>query len=98
MGDRGGRDNASRGSGTVKALRVSLVEPVAYRSPSYHIVMHNHAVTHAGHRSRRDFFHTLLRGALAGASILELAHYRAAWARSLASTAGAPLFDIRKVA
>ena len=39
-----------------------------------------------------------MRGALAGASILELAHYRAAWARSLASTAGAQLFDIKKVA
>jgi len=60
--------------------------------------MRNHAQTHAGHPSRRDFFHTLMRGALAGASILELAHYRAAWARSLASTASTPLFDIKKVA
>src|SRR6266700_2361230 len=60
--------------------------------------MRNHAHAHAGHPSRRDFFHTLMRGALAGASLLELAHYRAAWARSLASAAIAQRFDIKKVA
>src|SRR5258708_4550707 len=60
--------------------------------------MGNSAESHAGHPSRRDFFPTLMRGALAGASILELAHYRAAWARSLASTAGSQLFDMKKVA
>jgi glyoxylase-like metal-dependent hydrolase (beta-lactamase superfamily II) len=43
--------------------------------------------------SRRDLF----RG-LAGASVLELAHYRAAWARAMASQSDATLFDIEKVA
>ncbi len=49
--------------------------------------------------SRRDFFKTLMHGALAGASILELAYHRAAWARAMAPTAaGTQLFDIEKVA
>jgi cyclase len=43
--------------------------------------------------SRRDLF----RG-LAGASLLELAHYRAAWARAMAPRTDAQLFDIEKVA
>jgi cyclase len=43
--------------------------------------------------SRRDLF----RG-LAGASLLELAHYRAAWARAMAPRSDAQLFDIEKVA
>lgn len=41
--------------------------------------------------SRRDLF----RG-LAGASLLELARYRAAWARAMAPQSDAPLFDIEK--
>jgi len=36
--------------------------------------------------------------ALAGASVLELAQYRAAWAQAIAPTANADLFDIEKVA
>jgi cyclase len=60
--------------------------------------MRNHAHSHAPHPSRRDFFQNLMRGALAGASILELAHHRAAWARGLAATANPQLFDIVKVA
>jgi glyoxylase-like metal-dependent hydrolase (beta-lactamase superfamily II) len=43
--------------------------------------------------SRRDLF----RG-LAGASLLELAHYRAAWARAMAPQSDARLFNIEKVA
>jgi hypothetical protein len=39
------------------------------------------------HPSRRDFFRTVMGSALAGASILELAQYRAAWAKAGASTA-----------
>ena len=35
---------------------------------------------------------------MAGASILELAHHRAAWARGMAATADSGLFDIQKVA
>jgi glyoxylase-like metal-dependent hydrolase (beta-lactamase superfamily II) len=37
-------------------------------------------------------------GALAGASILELAYHRAAWARAAAPTSDANLFDLQKVA
>src|SRR5882757_2982321 len=43
--------------------------------------------------SRRNLF----RG-LAGASLLELAHYRAAWARAMAPRSETNLFDIEKVA
>ena len=48
--------------------------------------------------SRRDFFKTMMGGALAGASILEIAQYQAAWAQSLAATADTNLFEIRKAA
>ncbi len=71
--------------------------------------MHNHAHPHrrrpaqvefpGDSPSRRDFFKTLMHGALAGASILELAYHRAAWARAMAPSAGSTqLFDIEKVA
>src|SRR5712692_6779963 len=52
---------------------------------------------HASH-TRRDFFRAMLGGALAGASVLELAFHRAAWARAMAPAAGTQLFDIEKVA
>jgi len=53
---------------------------------------------HAGHShphqpTRRDF----LRVLLAGASILELAYHRAAWARAAAPSSAPALFDIQKV-
>ena len=51
--------------------------------------MHIHA-----HSTRRDFLSNLL----AGATILEAAFVRAAWARAQASAGAAPLFDIEKVA
>jgi cyclase len=60
--------------------------------------MHNHAHPHPHNFSRRDFFRRLTRGALAGASILELAYHRAAWARAMAPTAEGQLFDIEKAA
>ena len=62
---------------------------------------HVHPQSHPHHhysQSRRDFFRSLTGGALAGASILELAWHRAAWARALVPTAGPQLFDIEKVA
>lgn len=53
--------------------------------------------THA--HSRRDFFRATLGGVLSGASVLEVAFHRAAWARGMAPAAGgAQLFDIEKVA
>ena len=51
--------------------------------------MHIHA-----HHTRRDFLSSLL----AGASILEAAFFRAAWARAQAPAASGQLFDIEKVA
>jgi cyclase len=64
--------------------------------------MRNHAnpKSHPHHhsQSRRDFFRILMGGPLAGASILELAWHRAAWARAMAPTASTQLFDIDKVA
>lgn len=63
---------------------------------------HSHARNHdaggEGTTSRRDFFRVLMGGALAGASVLELAYHRAAWARAAASGADAKLFDIQKAA
>jgi cyclase len=57
---------------------------------------HNHVVD--GPTSRRDFLRVLMGGALAGASILELAWHRAAWARAAAPSTDPNLFDIQKVA
>jgi cyclase len=61
---------------------------------------HAHPQSHPHHhpQSRRDFLGFLIGGALAGASILELAWHRAAWARAQVPTAGPQLFDIEKVA
>ncbi len=57
---------------------------------------HNHVVD--APTSRRDFLRVLMGGALAGASILELAWHRAAWARAAAPSSDPNLFDIQKVA
>jgi cyclase len=62
----------------------------------HHPHPHNHVVS--GPTSRRDFLRVLMGGALAGASILELAWHRAAWARSAAPSSDPNLFDIQKVA
>jgi cyclase len=67
---------------------------------------HNHDHLHAhvlaagadSKTSRRDFLRVLTGGVLAGASILELAYYRAAWARAAAPAADGNLFDLQKVA
>jgi len=47
--------------------------------------------------SRRDFFSRSFGGILAGATVLEVAFFRANWARAQARTAGAELFTIQKV-
>ncbi len=62
----------------------------------HHPHPHNHVVDRP--TSRRDFLRVLMGGALAGASILELAWHRAAWARSAAPSSEPNLFDIQKVA
>jgi cyclase len=59
---------------------------------------HNHAVAGDGLTSRRDFLRVLMGGALAGASILELAYHRAAWARAAAPGSDSNLFDIQHLA
>jgi cyclase len=64
---------------------------------NHHAHHHNH-VAPEGATSRRDFLRILMGGALAGASILELAYHRAAWARAAAPTSDANLFDLQKVA
>jgi len=62
----------------------------------HHPHSHNHVVD--GPTSRRDFLRVLMGGALAGASILELAWHRAAWASAAAPSSEPNLFDIQKVA
>jgi cyclase len=66
-----------------------------------HHDLHNHHHHHSQEAqmpSRRDFFRAATGGALLGASILEMAAYRAAWAQALAPMANSQLFDIEKVA
>lgn len=61
--------------------------------------MHSHSHHAAHHRaSRRDFFHQVLGGALAGASVLEIGFFQAAMARAQAPASSGRLFDIQKVA
>src|SRR5713226_7525819 len=62
-----------------------------------HGLEHPHGHTH-GPPSRREFFRSVMGTALTGASILELARYRAAWAQALAPAAAGDLFDIENVA
>src|SRR5215472_6701996 len=60
--------------------------------------MHIRAYSQGHHASRRDFFQILAGSTLGGASILELAFHRAAWARAMAPGGDTQLFDIEKVA
>jgi cyclase len=71
----------------------------AHHSHSHeHSHPHHHAAAGDGLTSRRDFLRVLMGGALAGASILELAYHRAAWARAAAPGSDSNLFDIQQVA
>jgi len=72
------------------------MEKHAAHHSHHHPHPHNHVVD--GPTSRRDFLRVLMGGALAGASILELAWHRAAWARAAAPSSEPNLFDIQKVA
>jgi cyclase len=63
--------------------------------PDHHAHLHSHSVVGGTHTSRRDFFRVLMGGALAGASVLELAYHRAAWARA-AGPADGNLFDLQQ--
>ena len=61
-----------------------------------HAHVHNH--DSGAYSSRRDFLRVLMGGALAGASVLELAYHRAAWARAAAPEADENLFELQKAA
>lgn len=65
-----------------------------------HSYAHPHADSqrHPHYHSRRDFFHTMLHTALAGAGVLEIAASRALWAQVLSRTAPSSQFEISKVA
>jgi cyclase len=65
--------------------------------PHRHSHSHNHDLPEAA-TTRRDFLRIFMGGALAGASILELAYHRAAWARASAPSSDSNLFDLQKVA
>jgi cyclase len=56
---------------------------------------HNHVVPERL-SSRRDFLRTLMGTTLAGASMVELAWHRAAWARAAMQGSDARLFDLHK--
>src|SRR5579863_4890909 len=62
-----------------------------------HAHSRNHVEPERGPRSRRDFLKILMGSALAGASAVELAWHRAAWARA-AGPADDKLFDLEKAA
>lgn len=62
-----------------------------------HAHVRNHDSGH-DHTSRRDFLRVLMGGALAGASVMELAFHRAAWARAATQTDTPDLFDIQMAA
>jgi cyclase len=85
------------------ASRINLASHAAkssHRHPHAHHHNHSHAHDHApAGTSRRDALRLLAGGAIAGASLVELGWYRAAWARAAAPTAtSSSLFDIQKVA
>ncbi|HEX3894172.1 MAG TPA: MBL fold metallo-hydrolase [Terracidiphilus sp.] len=66
--------------------------------PNHHAHLHPQLPSGAKPTSRRDFFRVLMGGTLAGASVMELAYHRAAWARAAAVGSDARLFDLQKVA
>jgi hypothetical protein len=70
--------------------------PTHLHSNHGHSHSHNHTDPHDAF-SRRDFFRVLMRGALAGVSLVELAYHRAAWARAALPSAGPRLFKIEKL-
>jgi glyoxylase-like metal-dependent hydrolase (beta-lactamase superfamily II) len=66
---------------------------MSHHSQHHHAHCHTH--THSV-PSRRDFLRTLMGTTLSGASMLELAWHRAAWARTDAVQPAADLFDLHK--
>src|SRR4051812_30493845 len=66
--------------------------------PHPHTHVHNHVQREPPGTSRRDFLRVLMGGALAGASVMEMAWHRAAWARAAGSAPDEKLFDLQKAA
>jgi cyclase len=66
--------------------------------PHVHSHVNNHVEPERSGTSRRDFLRVLMGGALTGASVMELAWHRAAWARAGGAEADAKLFDLQKAA
>jgi glyoxylase-like metal-dependent hydrolase (beta-lactamase superfamily II) len=62
-----------------------------------HASSRNHAEPEANPTSRRDFLRTLMGTALTGASVLELAYHRAAWAAAAPPAVPRNLFTLQKV-
>jgi len=58
---------------------------------------HHGTIAHA-RTTRRDFLRVLMGGALSGASVMELAFHRAAWARAAGGSPDANLFDLHQAA
>jgi len=69
---------------------------------AHHTHTHSHVSNHVEaehtHPSRREFLRVLMGGALAGASVMEIAWHRAAWARAASAPADDRLFDLQKAA
>ncbi|UWZ82654.1 MBL fold metallo-hydrolase [Occallatibacter riparius] len=65
--------------------------------PHSHALSHRHVVPERL-PTRRDFLRTLMGTTLTGASMMELAWHRAAWARTTAPASEAKLFDLQKAA
>lgn len=66
--------------------------------PDHHAYPQSAGTFAAKRPTRRDFFRTLMGGALVGASVMELAYHRAAWARAASAAGDARLFDLQKAA
>lgn len=72
--------------------------PAGHGHTHGHRSSHNHVEPERPGTSRRDFLRVLMGGALTGASVMELAWHRAAWARAAGQAADAKLFDLEKAA
>lgn len=72
------------------------VHPHAAERPRNHVTAE--PAPGPGLTTRREFFHFLMGSALAGASVLELAAHRAAWATAGSATAAHNLFEMQKAA
>ena len=89
-------------------MRAPSDRPDHNGSHSAHLHSHGHKHAHEFARShnhdaggsmssRRDFLRVLMSTTLAGASVMEVAYHRAAWARAASMTSAGNLFDIQRI-